>query len=176
MAVQFQLCQLDKDFDAYVKFLSRNYDELNLPYSYAMMLNFFASPLTMGKAMLASLEEPYTVVGAAGFVYGTSAKAYKDREICQIEVVYLLREYRTPMMFMRGLRALLREIRDGNPEVTTIQFWVSERHKSFKRLIARFSSLPGTVMEEKDGLMLYMVPFAELELFSRRFIPLTSPM
>ncbi|MNN93952.1 hypothetical protein D3C81_2124930 [compost metagenome] len=79
------------------------------------------------------------------------------------------------MMFMRGLRALLKEIRAGNPEVTTIQFWVSERHKSFKRLITRFSSLPGAVMEERDGLMLYMVPFAELELFSRRFIPLTSP-
>lgn len=176
MAVQFRLCELDKDFDAYVKFLSRNYDELNLPYSYAIMLNFFANPLTMGRAMLAYLDEPHTVVGAAGFVYGTSARQYKDREVCQIEVVYLLREYRTPLMFMRGLKALLREIKSGNPEVSTIQFWVTERHRNFKRLIMRFSSLPGAVMEEKDGLMLYSIPFAELELYSRRFIPLARPM
>ncbi len=71
MEFMFRPCELEMDDELYIQFLLEHHNNLNLPYEFAVKLSFLSSPLIAGKAMLILREEPYEVVGAAGFVFGT---------------------------------------------------------------------------------------------------------
>jgi hypothetical protein len=169
MCYQFRPCNFEMDFDAYTKFLLQHHDELNLPYSFAMKLSFISSPLIFGKAMLIFNEEPYEIAGAAAFVYGTGANRFEDKYICQIEVAFIQKAYRRTSVFVRGLETLVTTIKEGNPEVELVQFWVSPDQKELGRLLAKFGALPGSTKSRVNGLDCYKIPFHELEAFCHRF-------
>src|SRR5690606_17619375 len=107
-------------------------------------------------------------VGAAGFVYGTGAHEYEDREICQIEVAYIRPEYRSGALFRGGLRALVDLIGSGNPDVTTVQFWVPAGDESLRRLLAQLAALPESSVSRVNDLDLYKLPYAELASYCLR--------
>jgi hypothetical protein len=168
MSFEFRICELEMDHEAYMSFLLRHHDELNLPYPFAMKLSFISSPLFLGKAMLAISEESYQLVGAAGFGYGTGPGDYEDRHICQIEVAFIEKELRHTSLFAEGLCALTAAIKEGNPDVRQVQFWVSAVSGDLDRLLAKFLSLPGSTKAIVNDLALYTVPFHELEAYCNR--------
>lgn len=168
MSFEFRPCELEMDYGAYIKFLIRHHDELNLPYSFAMKLSFLSSPLMMGKAMLVMQEEPYQIVGAAGFVYGTGANDYEDRHVCQVEVAFIRKEYRNTCLFARGLQALLEQMKAGNPNVELVQFWVPAEHRGLDKLFSKFAERVGTTGSTGDSLALYQVTYDKLDNYCRR--------
>ncbi|WP_409343597.1 hypothetical protein [Paenibacillus sp. MBLB4367] len=176
MFFEFRPCTLEMDYDAYIKFLLRHHDELNLPYKFAMKLSFLGSPLLLGKAVLAISEEPYEIVGAAGFVYGTGANDYEDTHICQVEVAFIRKEYRRTSLFIRGLRALLDEMKAGNPDVEKIQFWTSASadKEELGTLLSKISALPGSTKSIVNRLSFYTISFHELESYCHRFKTISS--
>ncbi|THF72708.1 hypothetical protein [Cohnella fermenti] len=160
---------MEPDHAAYVKFLIRHHDELNLPYSFPVKLSFFSSPLMFGQAILILEEDSYEIVGAAGYVLGTGAGEYEDRHICQIEAAYLREPYRGTTMFVRALRALLESVRSLNPDVRVVQFWTPADLGSVEALWSRWSRLPGAETRREGSLAFYSVPLAELERFCERY-------
>lgn len=177
MSFAFRLCTLEMDFDAYVTFLLRHDRELGLPYPFPVKLSFLSSPLILGKAMLVISEEPYDIVGAAGFVYGTGPRDYEDRDVCQIEVAFLREGCRRSLLFARGLQALVAEMKAGNPDVSQVQFWApAAPEEPQERLFGRLSALPGASRAVVNDLALYTVPFVELERYSRRLNRCDSPL
>lgn len=170
MSYEFRICDLEMDYKSYVKFLLTHHNELNLPYPFAMKLSFLSSPLLFGKAIYILNDDPYEIVGAAGYVYGTGAKEYTDREVCQIEVAFLKKEYRTPLLFIQGLQYLISKIKEGNPDVKTVQFWISEEDEYLKRLFSKFLDLSGSNKAIVNNLALYTIVFKEFEQFVNRFI------
>lgn len=169
MCYQFRPCNFEMDFDAYITFLLQHHNELNLSYSFAMKLSFISTPLIFGKAMLIFNEEPYEIAGAAGFVYGTGANHFEDKNICQIEVAFIQKAYRRTSLFVRGLQTLVAMIKEGNSAVELVQFWVSPDQKELGRLLAKFSALPGSTQTRVNSLDCYKIPFHELEAFCHRF-------
>src|SRR6478752_5186562 len=103
MSFEFRVSEFEMDHEAYMDFLLRHHDELNLPYTFSMKLSFISSPLFLGKAMLIISEESYDMVGAAGFGYGTGPGDYEDQHICQIEVAFIEKELRSTSLFIQGL-------------------------------------------------------------------------
>ncbi|TDF97059.1 hypothetical protein [Paenibacillus piri] len=162
------------DHEAYMDFLLRHHDELNLPYPFAMKLSFISSPLFLGKAMLVISEESYQMVGAAGFGYGTGPGDYEDRHICQIEVAFVEEGLRRTSLFVKGLHALVNAIKAGNPDVRQVQFWASAAEERLERLFARFLALPGSTKSIVNNLALFTVPFHELEAYCNRLRRSTS--
>ncbi|WP_438447014.1 hypothetical protein [Gorillibacterium sp. sgz5001074] len=171
MNVLFRACRLEMDYEAYMDFLLRHAGELNLPYPFAMKLSFLASPLILGQAMLIFTEEPYEIVGAAGFVYGTGPGEYQDRHLCQIEIAYLRPEHRSTTLFARGLQELTALMRAGNPEVRQVQFWAPEDRKELGSLFAKLTALPGSSKSVSGPLALYSVLFDELAAYCRELRP-----
>ncbi|WP_135553669.1 hypothetical protein [Paenibacillus cymbidii] len=167
MPFVFRAVEFEMDHEAYIDFLLRHHDELNLPYPFAMKLSFISSPLFLGQAMLAINEESYELVGAAGFGYGTGPGNYEDKHICQIEVAFIEREWRRSPLFAHGLRALVEAIRAGNPEVSQVQFWIAAADAA-GRLFAKFLALPGASQTFVNQLALVTVPFHELERYCLR--------
>ncbi|WP_230632771.1 hypothetical protein [Paenibacillus athensensis] len=157
------------DHEAYVRFLLQHHDELNLPYPFSVKLGFLCSPLMFGKAVLIFSEDTYEIVGAAGFVYGTGPNGYEDRQVCQVEVVYLQPEVRQTSLFMQALLVLIGEMKSGNAEIERVQFWASEAQREPEQLFSRFSDLSGSERFTVNGLTCYQVAFPELERYSRRF-------
>ncbi|MBJ6360349.1 hypothetical protein JFN88_03305 [Paenibacillus sp. MAHUQ-46] len=153
------------DFESYVQFLLEHHRELNLPYPFAVKLSFVSSPLVAGKAMLIFSEEPYEIVGAAGFVIGTGANQYEDKHVCQIETVFIRQEYRVASLFWQSMRALVELMKQENPAVRQVQFWASADHKEQESLFRKFASLPGASRTVVEGLALYQVPYSELEAY-----------
>ncbi|GAA3407005.1 hypothetical protein ACFFNY_00005 [Paenibacillus hodogayensis] len=171
MTYLFRSCELEMDYEAYVRFLLQHHDELNLPYSFSLKMSFFSSPLFLGRALLVYTEEPYEIVGAAGFVYGTGANDYEDRHICQVEIAFLRKGYRRTSLFLRGLQTLLALAKEGNPEVERIQFWLAADQQGLKRLLTKFAALPGSTSSVVNNLTLHSVSIRELEAYCRRFKP-----
>ena len=169
MSYEFRICDLEMDHKSYVKFLLSHHDELNLPYPFAMKLSFLSSPLLFGKAMYIIHDDPYEIVGVAGFVYGTGANEYRDRELCQIEVAFLKKEYRTPLLFIQGLQYFISKVKEGNPDVKTVQFWVAEEDLYLKRLISKFLALPGSNKAIVNNLALYTIVFEEFEQYVNQY-------
>lgn len=168
MSFQFRVCELEMDHEAYMNFLLRHQDELNLPYTFGMKLSFISSPLFLGKAMLIINEESYDMVGAAGFGYGTGPGDYEDQHICQIEVAFIEKELRSTTLFAQGLRALVHAIKAGIPDVRQVQFWASAAEEGNDRLFAKFLALPGSTKSIVNTLALFTVPFHELEAYCNR--------
>lgn len=169
MQVSFRPCVFEKDQDAYIRFLIERHNELGLPYPFAMNFSFFASPLLFGGAMLAIDPQRQRTIGAAGFVLGTGAQQYEDRQVCQIEVAFLLEEYRGTYVFPRFLRALVDLMRTSEPDVRQVQFWADTRQTKRKRLYDKLLVVPGsTVQRAENGLSLYQTPYAPLEAFLNR--------
>ncbi|KAB8130512.1 hypothetical protein F9U64_14300 [Gracilibacillus oryzae] len=169
MDVEFRTCQSEMEFEAYIKFLLQYHQELNLPYSFAMNLSFVSSPLIFGKAMLIRSDEPYEIVGAAGFVYGTGANDYEDQHVCQVEVAFLQKQFRNTFLFLYSLDALLKEMKNGNPDVKQIQFWTAMDDEKLGRLFTKFSAVPGSTKSVVNNLVLYTVLFDELEAYCHQF-------
>lgn len=169
MSYEFRPCELEMDFTAYIKFLIQHQAELNLPYSFAMKLSFIASPLIFGKAMLVFSEEPYQIVGAAGFVYGTGAEEYNDRHVCQVEVAFLKSEHRRTTLFMRSLQKLVELIKAGEPAVQQLQFWAPADDADLNKLLSNFLAWSGSTSNVTNNMAFYTIPFRELESYCRRY-------
>ncbi|WP_156926656.1 hypothetical protein [Cohnella panacarvi] len=161
------------DHEAYMRFLLQHHDDLNLPYSFAMKLSFLASPLFNGDAMLIFDEERNELAGAVGIVYGTGAGRYEDRHICQIEIAYLLPEYRRTTLFLSGLRALIGLIKFGEPTVEQLQFWVAADNDALRERLSRLPALPDSSMEIAEGMAHYKVSLQSLVALCRRFRKVT---
>lgn len=162
-------CSTELDYEEYMTFLLRHDAELNLPYPFAVKLGFLSSPLLFGKAMLVLSEEDYDVVGAVGFVYGTGANNYEDRQICQVEVMYLRPEHRRQTLFVQVLLALLAKLQEGGEAVERVQFWVKEDRTEENRLFSKALALPGSERHLVNGLFCYQIPYRELENYCLRF-------
>ncbi|MDF2714046.1 MAG: hypothetical protein K0R28_971 [Paenibacillus sp.] len=169
MFFQFRPCNMEMDHKAYIRFLLQHHDGLNLPYPFAMKLGFISSPLLFGKGLLVFDEEPYEIVAAAGFVYGTGAEEYKDRHICQVEVAFIREEYRRTSLFLRGLQRLVEEMKTGNPDVEQVQFWTPSGQDHLEKLLSKLTELPGSTRTIVNDLAFYTVPFRELESYCHRF-------
>lgn len=169
MLFEFRPCKNELDHDNYMQFLLRHHDELNLPYPFAVKLSFISSPLLIGQAMLIWSDEPYDIVGAAGFVYGTGANQYEDRHVCQVELAFLQRPYRQTSLFAQGLQALIELIEAGNPDVRLVQFWANPERLASERLFAKLHSLPGSHRLHVNDLVCQQIDFHELQNYCRRF-------
>jgi len=174
MSFVFRTSEFEMDHEAYMNFLLRHHDQLNLPYPFALKLSFISSPLFLGKAMLAIEEESYEMVGAAGFGYGTGPGEYEDRHICQVEVAYIVEGLRRTSLFTLGLRALLQAIQADNPDVRQVQFWISTSDERLNRLFVKFLALPGASRSIVNDLALIAVPFDELDAYANRLRRLAS--
>jgi len=170
MEYAYRPCELEMDYAAYMKFLIRNQGRLGLPYPFAMKLSFLAGPLILGKAMLLFSEEPYDLVGAAGFICGTGANDYEDRHVCQVEVAFLQEQHRHPFVFLRGLRTLLELMKQEAPEVALIQFWVQEEGDASETLWAKLLQLPGSRKQAEHQMTRYTVPYEALAAYCQRLL------
>ncbi len=165
MSFQFRPCELEMDHEAYMNFLLQHHEELQLPYSFSLKLSFMSSPLIMGRAMLVFSEEPYQIVGAVGFVYGTGANDYEDQHVCQIEIAFIEKLYRGSLLFSHGLQALIDLISVDNPDVQQIQFWASTDNKDLSKLFSKFSAWSGSTQTTVNNLILYTLSFPMLEAY-----------
>ncbi|WP_226665987.1 hypothetical protein [Metabacillus litoralis] len=169
MELEFRTCKFEMDNKSYLKFLLENHNELNLTYPFAMSLSFISSPLILGKGLLIISDDPYQIIGVTGFVYGTSANDYEDKHICQVEIVFLKKEYRCTSLFLKVLQALIKEVKHSNPDVEQIQFWSSVNNGELESLFSKFSELPDSTKTLVNNMALYTVLFKELEFFCNRF-------
>jgi hypothetical protein len=168
MAFDYRIIELEMDSESYMAFLLEHQNELNLPYSFAMKLSFIASPLVLGKALIVFNDEPYEIIGAAGFVYGTGAHDYEDQHICQVEVAFIQKAYRSTFVFAQGLRELVQAIKADNEAVQQVQFWTSVDQPELDRLLGRFTLLPHAKKTIVNNMAFYTIPFDELESYCNR--------
>lgn len=169
MGFEFRSCDFEMDYEAYIRFLLQHHARLNLPYPFSMKLAFIGSPLEFGKAMLIFEEETHDIVGAAGIVYGTGANDYEDRHVCQVEIAFIQDQFRSTLLFVRAMKALIDTMKKSNPDVKQIQFWAHADNKELQPLISRWSKLPGYHESVVNNLKLYKIPFDELDAYCLRF-------
>src|SRR5690606_21802189 len=103
-SIQLDTCdENDQLWEEYLLFLMRHYEELGLPYDFEMTLSFIGNPMWEGNALIAREQMTETVLGAIGFVFGTGADQFEDKDICQVEIVYIDKVWRRSPLFLRML-------------------------------------------------------------------------
>ncbi|WP_270171142.1 hypothetical protein [Paenibacillus sp. SYP-B4298] len=156
------ITHLEMDEERYLEYILSNYGDLGLDYSFPVALSFMHSPLLAGGGLIVFGEDPYIPVGVAGYVIGTGSNEFQDRDVCQIEIIHLLEPYRGTRLFLQLFMQLLENLRDHEPQVQRVQFWVKPTEPRMLRLLSRMLRLPGGQCDQRSHLALYSVPYESL--------------
>lgn len=149
----------------YIEFLLEHYKELNLPYSFPVGLSFISSPVLLKGEIFLAFNDDYEVIGALGYIHGTGENEYEDKEIVQIQAVYIVEEYRNTLLFIKGLQHIIQHIALTKQAVKEFRFWTAA-DDGMRRLCAKIADRRGT----KDGRIdEYVAPYSAWKKYASKF-------
>lgn len=171
MDVSFSVCATAMYQAKYLDFMLKHYDDLGMPYPFMVSFGFIASPVLMEKEAILCLDEENEVVGALGYIFGTGEKQYEDKQVVQMQAVYLDKAFRGTRLFLKGLQFLLHHLKHQPVSVTELVFWTGQ-DPFMNRLAAKFASLESVTESEFGRLSAYRVPVPDLEAYLHKFRPI----
>lgn len=162
-------CATEMYQQKYIEFLLEHYKRLKLPYSFSASLSFLSSPIMLkdGEAFLAFNGE-YEVIGALGYICGTSEHQFEDREIIQFQSVYIKEEYRNPRLFLLGLQYVTQYIAQLKQEVKEVRFW-APADEGLRRLFDKITDSRASHETAFGGLDEYRASFSVWQAYASQF-------
>lgn len=145
----------EQRWEEYLLFLLRRYDELGLPYDHEMTLSFIGSPYLGSDALLAQLKGTGETIGALGFVFGTGEDFFDNDSICQVEIIYIDKQWRHTKLFGSMLVTFAKYLEQQHPAASLIQFWSPADRQDLNKLFAKFSDLIKTNDKSFGRVSLY---------------------
>ncbi|MGO4344507.1 hypothetical protein AB4Z45_03305 [Paenibacillus sp. MCAF9] len=168
MCYYFQVCSTESYQDKYLVFLLEHYKELKLPYSYPISLSFLASSVLMKKEAFLCFNEEDEIIGAFGYICGTAENQYEDTHVAQIQIVFIVDEYRRSRLFLESLQFLTQYIAQLSEPIIDFRFWVPvdlRLHKLLSKIAERkntWETVQGVIDE-------YHASFSEWQTYVLKF-------
>ncbi|WP_227793321.1 hypothetical protein [Paenibacillus guangzhouensis] len=168
MSYYFQVCSSESYQDKYMIFLLEHYNELNLPYPFSISLSFLASSVLMQKEAILCFNDEDEVVGAIGYICGTSENQYKDTHVAQIQIVFFVETYRQSRLFLESLQFLVQYISQLPEPIVELRFWVPV-HLRLQRLLAKLAEKTATWDTAQGEIDEYHADFKEWQAYIMKF-------
>lgn len=168
MSFYFAVCRTEMYQQKYLEFLLEHHDRLHLPYSFPVAFSFLASPVLMGRECFLCFNGEDEVVGAFGYIHGTGERDYEDMHVLQIQVFFLLPEYRGTLLFIKGLQFMTQHIAQLKDEVEELRFW-TPADDYLRRLFAKVAEPAASRETVFGGIDEYRVPCQSLLAYTERY-------
>jgi hypothetical protein len=168
MNTYISVCSTEMYQQTYMEFLLKHYAQLNLPYSYPVTLSFLASPIMMEREAFLCFNDEEEVVGAFSYIYGTGDNQYEDVHVIQIQVAFLLEDYRSTRLFLQALQFLTEYISHLGENVEELRFWTPADEK-LRRLFGKIAENTASVDTSFGTLDEYRASFSSLQAYGAKF-------
>ncbi|WP_134683677.1 hypothetical protein [Brevibacillus migulae] len=168
MSYYFSVCTTEMYQQKHILFLLENYKDLGLPYPFPLTLSLIASPLLMERESFLCFNEDHEVIGAFSYIFGTGEMQYEDREVVQIQAVFIREEYRGSRVFLMALQFMTEYITFMGEDVREVRFWASD-DVLLRRLFSKIADRVSSVDSAFGPLDEYHAPFAAWQAYASRF-------
>ncbi len=122
----------------------------------------------MEKEAILIFNDEDELVGAIGYIHGTGEYNYENREIIQIQTVFIDEAYRHTRLFYRGLQFLAQHLQESAQPITELRFW-APAHAELYQLFSKFAERTATTDHAAFGLLdEYRIRFLELLAYTNR--------
>lgn len=153
----------------YMEYVLDRYMQLDMPYPFSVSLGYLASPVLMNEEIFLALDDDHEIVGCLSLIKGTAAHNYENREVVQLQVIYIEPHYRASRVFLQLLQLLTQCLRYLEEPVTEIQFWTKNDEK-LRTLISKRMELQPQLHQSVYGpLHCYVIPYEKLENYLSAF-------
>ncbi|MGO4548405.1 hypothetical protein AB4Z29_26810 [Paenibacillus sp. 2TAB23] len=159
MSYYFSVCSTVNYQETYISFLLEQYEHLNLPYSFQTSLSYITSPILMGKDSIIIWNAQDEPAGAIGFIHGTGEHDYEDRNIIQIQVLFLKKSSRSGRTFLRSMQFLGQHLAQINEPVTELRFWIPAQ-SALQKLCAKWAVKSQSNATEYGDIEEYRMDYA----------------
>lgn len=153
----------------YIEFVLDSYKRLNMPYPFTVALGYLASPVLMREEMFLAFDDEHRVVGCLSFIRGTAEADYQNREIVQLQVIYIEESYRSSTMLLGFLKMLVQYLNYKEEPVKELQFWTKDDAKLRQLVTKRLAIQPHSQQTVFGQLDFYTLPFPLLEEYISNF-------
>lgn len=143
----------------YIEFALDSYAKLNLPYPFSVSLGYIASPVLMQGEIFLAFDDDHQTIGCLSFIRGTAEENYSNREIVQIQLLYIDEHYRSSTLLRELLSMLVQCLRYLEEPVKELHFWTGADDQLQALITKRFSLQPRTYQSVYGTLHYYVMPF-----------------
>lgn len=153
----------------YIEFALDNYTQLNLPYPFSVSLGYIASPVLMQGEIFVAFDDDHQAIGCLSFIRGTAEENYSNREIVQIQLLYIDEHCRSSTLLRELLSMLVQCLRYLEEPVKELHFWTGADDRLQALIAKRFTLQPRTYQSAYGTLNFYVMPFEVLSEYILTF-------
>jgi hypothetical protein len=153
----------------YVEFVLDAYERLNLPYPFTASLAYMVSPVLMREDIFLAFDEDHQVVGCLSYIRGTAEYDYSNREVVQLQVLFIEPPYRCSTMLLSFMQMLVQCLNYRGESVTELQFWSKADHYIRNLIARRFVHSPEIKYTAHGSMEFYTIPFQFLASYVNKF-------
>ena len=154
---------------SYLEFLLNNYSELNLPYPFDTSFGYITSPILLDEEIFLALDEEHRIVGALSLIRGTAEGDYEDRDIIQLQVVFISKHYRKTLILQQLLTIMYQWFSFNNQEISELRFWTKDDIQLQALIYKRTGIEPIKHHTIYGYLHYYAIPYPLLERYGKRY-------
>lgn len=153
----------------YVEFVLDGYEQLNMAYPFSVSLAYLASPVLMREEIFLAFDDEHQVVGCLSFIRGTAQYDYSNREIIQLQVLYIKPSCRCTRMLLSFMQMLVQYVHYKEEPVHELQFW-TKQDRYIRSLIEKHFGIKPEPNDSVYGeLDYYALPFTSVQSYVNQF-------
>ncbi|MFC6334759.1 hypothetical protein ACFP56_19170 [Paenibacillus septentrionalis] len=153
----------------YMEYVLDRYMQLEMPYPFSVSLGYLASPVLMNEEIFLALDDDHDIVGCLSLIRGTAEYNYENREVVQLQVVYIEPQYRASRLFLQLLQLMTQCLRYLEEPVAEIQFWTKADERLLALITKRIKVQPQLHQSVYGPLHSYVLPYEKLEKYVSAF-------
>jgi len=153
----------------YMEFVLDHYKQLNMPYPFSVSFSYLASPVLMDEEIFLALDDDHQTVGCLSFIRGTAENNYENRDVIQLQVVYIDPQYRGTKLLLELLQLMVQCLRYLEEPVNEIHFWTKDDPAIRSLITKRLAIIPQQHESIYGPLIAYVIPYELLEQYISAF-------
>lgn len=153
----------------YVEYVLDVYDQLNMPYPFTVSLAYLASPVLMREEIFLAFDDEHHVVGCLSFIRGTAQEDYNNREIVQLQVLYIDPSYRSTRMLLSFMQMLVQFVSYSEEPAHELQFWCKQDPRIRSLIAKHFRLIPESSDSGYGKLDYYTIPYSIVQSYINQF-------
>lgn len=153
----------------YMEFVLDRYMQLNMPYPFSASFGYLASPVLMDEEIFLALDDDHQIVGCLSFIRGTAENNYENRDVIQLQVVYIEPEYRGSKLLLELLQLMVQCLRYLEDPVKELHFWTKDDSVIRSLVTKRLAIHPQQHQSVFGVLAAYSIPYELLEQYVSAF-------
>lgn len=166
--VTYHLCTNERLWSQYTLFYLQHRQEIISDYKVEYVIQDVLRYMDDGHAILA-LNEREEVIAITACYYGLPDPDQEKHDSAVLHNSYVLPEYQTSRVFLRGLTCNVEEIGRARPQVTEVRMHAGANKPYLHRIYSKIAQISGLTGDSGKLFTEFVTSYEELSTYCRQF-------